>query len=306
MILTKKQKLLIKWKKFINSDAKLKELKDKLNKKNNDIIKIQEIIKDLEKKSIEKMVEQKDRCENQIKEIKDELPAYYSNMRKKDEKVRTFAPPDNASMPSLEIEEEAAENIADIYEQGDTRKKDKKVRTFAPPDNANIPLLETEEEVGINLNDIEDLNNEIINDKDMISIINNLKKHNVFNDIIKFIDEIKKGNINNSNKEEAYKNRISKNANNIRNMQDTLKKKLYIKYIDKLKDIIFKHKISKKEETTELDENRININGYNIYGYDRYGYNINVLNIFGVNKDGFNINGLKGTIILYIKRKSYI
>ena len=31
-------------------------------------------------------------------------------------KARTFAPPDNTDMPPLETEEEAAENIADIYE----------------------------------------------------------------------------------------------------------------------------------------------------------------------------------------------
>ena len=110
MILTKE--------KFINQDAKIKEFKDKLNKKNNDIIKLKEIAKDLEKKSIEKMFEQKDRYENQIKAIKDELLANYSNMRKKVEKVRTLA-----NMPPLETEEEAAENIVDIYERRDTKKK---------------------------------------------------------------------------------------------------------------------------------------------------------------------------------------
>ena len=40
-------------------------------------------------------------------------------------------------MPHLETEEEAAENIADINERRDVRKKDKKARTFAPPDDAN-------------------------------------------------------------------------------------------------------------------------------------------------------------------------
>ena len=40
-------------------------------------------------------------------------------------------------MPYLETEEEAAENIADINERRDLRKKDNKARTFAPPDDAN-------------------------------------------------------------------------------------------------------------------------------------------------------------------------
>ena len=39
-------------------------------------------------------------------------------------------------MPYLETEEAAAENIADINERRDVRKKDNKARTFAPSDNA--------------------------------------------------------------------------------------------------------------------------------------------------------------------------
>ena len=39
-------------------------------------------------------------------------------------------------MPYLETEEEAAENISDINERRDVRKKDNKARTFAPSDNA--------------------------------------------------------------------------------------------------------------------------------------------------------------------------
>ena len=39
-------------------------------------------------------------------------------------------------IPYLETEEEAAENIADINERRDVRKKDNKARTFAPPDSA--------------------------------------------------------------------------------------------------------------------------------------------------------------------------
>ena len=39
-------------------------------------------------------------------------------------------------IPYLETEEEAAENIADINERRDVRKKDNKARTFAPQDSA--------------------------------------------------------------------------------------------------------------------------------------------------------------------------
>ena len=103
------------------------------------------------------------------------------NTRKKDEKARTFALPDNASMPPLEIEEEAAENITDIYERRNTRKKD----------------YTSDEE--INLNDVDDLINEILEDKDMMHIINN-KKNNNFKNLFDFINDIKYGNINNLNK----------------------------------------------------------------------------------------------------------
>ena len=39
-------------------------------------------------------------------------------------------------MPYLETEEEAAENIADVNERRDVRKKDNKARTFALSDSA--------------------------------------------------------------------------------------------------------------------------------------------------------------------------
>ena len=40
-------------------------------------------------------------------------------------------------MRFLETEEEAAENIADINEKRDVRKKDNKAKTFAPPDDTD-------------------------------------------------------------------------------------------------------------------------------------------------------------------------
>ena len=236
--------------KFANQDAKINELKDTLNKKNNDIIDLKEIIKNLEKKSIEKLFKQKNIHENQIKELKNKLNDNNRlltnklmlfnnnarNTRKKDEKARTFAPPDNASMPPLEIEEEAAaENITDIYERRNTRKKD----------------YTSDEE--INLNDVDDLINEILEDKDMMHIINN-KKNNNFKNLFDFINDIKYGNINNLNKEKAYKDRISEFENKIKKTPETFSIKLYKKYINKLKNTIFRYKTSKKEEIIELNE----------------------------------------------------
>ena len=106
-------------------------------------------IKDLEKKSIEKIIEQKNDYKKKIEKIKKDL----SNNNKiinnkinsiKEEISSSSGNTSNASsvideenflnMPFLETEE-AAENIVDINEQRDTRKKDYKARTFAPPDN---------------------------------------------------------------------------------------------------------------------------------------------------------------------------
>ena len=45
-----------------------------------------------------------------------------------------------ADIPYLETEEDTAENIADINERRDVRKKYNKARTFALPDDANEKL----------------------------------------------------------------------------------------------------------------------------------------------------------------------
>ena len=62
------------------------------------------------------------RYEQEIQELKKQLSDY---KKTKEEKIY-------GNIPYLETEEEAAENIADIYEQ-----KDNKARTFAPTHNVD-------------------------------------------------------------------------------------------------------------------------------------------------------------------------
>ena len=70
-------------------------------------------------------------------------------------------------MPYLETEEETAENIADINEQRDVRKKDNKARTFAPPDNAEkSETTKTKKIVNDSNKDDDDKNIKIFYDDD--------------------------------------------------------------------------------------------------------------------------------------------
>ena len=62
------------------------------------------------------------------------------------------------SMPFLETEEEVAENIANINAQRDVRKKDNKARTFAPADNTEEVAKKTSEFYNENGFDINSLN----------------------------------------------------------------------------------------------------------------------------------------------------
>ena len=127
-----------------------------------------------------------------------------------------------ADMPYLETEEEAAENIADINERRDVRKKDNKARTFAPPDDANEKLKTifknkpsmTEEEFKkflndniskkeINLDDINDLINEIDKYKYRNALVSNNDDDDYkvvsFKNLYDFINDITDGKINNFN-----------------------------------------------------------------------------------------------------------
>ena len=191
MILTKKIQ-----EKFFNQNAKIKELEDKLNKKNNGINVPKNIVKDLEKASIKKIVKLRDEYENKIKEIKDDLKKNDQNILSEEikkaylesknmssnNKARTFAPPDNTDMPPLETEEEAAENIADIYERRHT----------------------SEEE--IDLNDIDNLINRINrNHITNIPVIIGDKEKVYFDGAIDFLKDMKDGKINNSNKKKLIK-----------------------------------------------------------------------------------------------------
>ena len=112
-------------------------------------------------------------------------------------------------MPYLETEEEAAENIADINEQKDVRKKDNKARTFAPSDNTEEVAKNIADINEIDLREVDNLISDINdyshnNNKVKISE----GAYIYFSDFVKFLNDIKNGKINNSNIKKAYEDNI--------------------------------------------------------------------------------------------------
>ena len=97
-------------------------------------------------------------------------------------------------MPYLETEEEAAENIVDINVQRDVRKKDNKARTFAPSDSAEKNKTNKTEKIVSGSNKDDDYKNIKIfhddddddsikisyhDDDDNIKIYNNNRNRNI-------------------------------------------------------------------------------------------------------------------------------
>ena len=111
---------------------------------------LKKITNDLEKTSIEKMVQSKNKSEKETEKSKNNLSNNQTLLNKKINSIKeeissSSGSTSNASsvideenyidMPFLETEGEAAENTVDINERRDVREKDSKARTFAPPDN---------------------------------------------------------------------------------------------------------------------------------------------------------------------------
>ena len=110
----------------------------------------------------------------------------------------------------------------------------------------------------VNLNDINDLVNEVYHYacENNYVIIDNMNEI-YFSDLISFLNAIKDGKINNSNKKKAYKDRIKKieiKLMNTKKMSDNIKK--YKIFINDLKDTLFRHNTSKKEKENSKDSNK--------------------------------------------------
>ena len=111
----------------------IKRIKRKPNKTKADFNKIKDLVKKL---ALQKDVINDSEYflrikENIIKNEKQTLSTLNKINTDEAKKIKEYG-----DVPYLETEEEAAEDIADINEQRDVRKKDNKARTFAPSDSA--------------------------------------------------------------------------------------------------------------------------------------------------------------------------
>ena len=109
------------------SDLKIKHLS--INKHKQEIEKLKKQLNENEEYFSN---EEKNRTEkdNKIKRYKQEMQELKEKLNDKNDYKKTEEEKIYANIPYLETEEEAAENIADIYER-----KDNKTITFAPPYN---------------------------------------------------------------------------------------------------------------------------------------------------------------------------
>ena len=136
--------------------------------------------------------------------------------------------------------------------------EDNKVRTFAPPDNVKEILESKEipedfdinkffrddenEYLDINLSDVDNLVGKIKQSAKKINNIIDIGNNESinFNDIINFSKDIMNDKINNSNKEKKYNEKFKNIVENLENRaKDTNAIKLYVIYLNQLKKILF-------------------------------------------------------------------
>ena len=154
------------------------------------------------------------------------------------------------NIPYLETEEEAAENIADIYEQ-----KDNKARTFAPSYNV-------EEETDIY----------------------ERKEKSDFNEYGINIDGLDRDGYNLNG---VDKNGIDRNSYNINGIEGTRKKhsKIKVSYKEADDEDLYDQYGFNSEG---FNKDGYNIYGFNRDGYNIDGFGIDGFDIGGLNKDGLN------------------
>ena len=168
------------------------------------------------------------------------LPNILQDTRKRDDKVRTFAPPDNADEEKKALKELTRLKYPDdLIELNLNKKPFGKIKR--PKDLENINKYED-----INLNDVNNLIDEIKKNITMGDVLDlGDDKYVYFNRINDFLHKIKDGNINNFNKEKKYKEKFEDIENKLANRKKYGKYvDLYLKYLNNLRKILFTKKSS--------------------------------------------------------------
>ena len=183
------------------------------------------------------------------------LAKIFQDVRKRDDKARTFALPDNndeadKKMKDLAEEALALINLLNLKKTDDSTKLNSIKREFdkikRPKDLKMAKFLENINKYeSINLNDVNKLIEEI---KENITMGDNIAdlgdgKEVHFNDLNNFLYDIKDGKINNSYKEKEYEKKFEYIENKLANRKKYNKNiKLYEKYLNDFKKILFSNK----------------------------------------------------------------
>ena len=200
----------------------IRELKEKLNDNDISLNEYKIKLNRLNNRHEQKIV-------NYDKDDKDDTSEIKSNDDKKKEEIYT-------DMPYLETEEEAAERIADFYDQkkGEASKIIKEIVRYDEEDEDDEDNEDDEDDEDDMIKNARSLLKDVKNDK-----FNRVKVKDKFiskNEIIKFLKNITKGFINNDNKDKEYSVKlksIKSDLNNASKKTNNIKK--YIKYLEDIK-----------------------------------------------------------------------
>ena len=181
-------------------------------------------------------------------EIPSTLPNVIQDVRKKDDKARTFAPPVN----TIELTENDWEELLKLERSTDSLKSNKNNFFFSElkrPKDLEMDKIfkdmnkyEDIDLSGVN-NLISTINDEITEGDNIVDIGDGEKIY--FRDLTDCLYDIKGGKINNFNKEREYKKRLKNTEIKIANRKNLSKfTGLYERYINVLKRMLFTKKSS--------------------------------------------------------------
>ena len=165
------------------------------------------------------------------------MPNILQDARKRDDKSRTFAPPDNTDEEKKSLKELTRLKYPDdLIELNLNKKPFGKIKR--PTELEVEKFLENINKYkDINLNDFNNLIDDVLDLGD--------NKYVYFNDINDFLHDIKDGNINNFDREKKYKETSEDIENKLANRKKYGKYiDLYVKYFNNLRKILFTKKSS--------------------------------------------------------------
>ena len=161
------------------------------------------------------------------------MPKIFQDVKKRDDKARTLAPPDDNEMFLANLSLDNLKNPRNI-KNVDLKRPEKIKSTINKYAN-------------INLNDVNNLIDEIeknVAEGDNIVDLGD-NKEIYFRDLLNFLLDIKNYKINDFNRKEQYEKRIMNIENKLKNRKNyNANIQRYIKYLNYLKDILFSNRKS--------------------------------------------------------------